>query len=193
MDRITRTGFSAMLVAGALSLSGCGAILDRVEEGIEGVAAEQGQSIDIELGGTDGESCLPPSLLQPGGNLIASQGFSGGDAGPIEVCVSSAMYPQPADLGWLDDLEAEGYQIISLEELPEAAMAMMLVFADQAGLSDEQRDALVRKGLEPFANASDAKFSAHANGESILLVAASNLDGSEVQVTMGLVCEGSCG
>ncbi len=191
MNWITRTGLAAMLAAGALALSGCGAILDRVEEGIEAAASAEGQSIDIELNGN--ESCLPEGMRQPGGTLIASQGISGAGTSRPEICVESSMYER-------DEMPPltvrDGFEVIEGSQLPEAIQAMALLFAEQAGLPDEQVDALMDpdtfKDLKPLDDG-DAVFRVFGSDNGrILMLACPDVNAPQVQVTVGLMCEGSC-
>lgn len=186
-----RSRVAAAVVAAGFALTGCGTVLDRVE----GLASEQGLDVDFEVGGSSGESCLPPSLQRPDGELIASQGIAAGGVSESEICVASSMYEQRTAIELMDTLEAEGYTIMTEDQFPQAAEVFLSLFALQSGLPPDQLNELVtdnlQKAVGPFTEG-NANLRAYARDGTVLLLAASDVTEPEIQVTLGLMCEGAC-
>ncbi len=75
------------------------------------------------------------------------------------------------------------------------AYVFLSIFALQSGLPPDQLNALVtdnlQKAVGPF-NEGNARLRAYAKQGTVLLLAASDVTEPEIQVTMGLMCEGAC-
>lgn len=165
-----------------VALTGCGAILDRVEQGIEDAAAESGQDIDVNFGG---DNCLADWVNYPDGDLIHAQGFRSND---VEVCVTSIMAGAPVDVEQGLPRMTNGNELAELE-------AVLALFAAQAGLPLEVLQQLstgdLSAGLQSLED-SGVQVDAYGDGARGLLVAQGAEDGGEVQVTFGVICQGSC-
>lgn len=135
MRPFMRHAAAGALLAMTIALSGCGAILDRVEQGIEDAAADSGQDIDANFGG---DNCLGGWVNYPDGDLIHAQGFRAND---VEVCVTSLMAPAPVDVDQGLPRITNGNELAELE-------AMLGIFDVQAGLPLAELQQLATGDLE---------------------------------------------
>lgn len=173
---------TGILLAGVLTLTGCsfdigGFVGDKISE-------YSGGELDVSLG--TGQTCLPDWVTYPEGEDSANQGWSSSDA---EVCVSSWFVPRSTDIAQSLPYAADG------DELAEIFGMLLPLLSNQLPggigsilLSGGSLDELTKK-LE----ADNVDFTAYGTEGFILLVLTA--DGSsddEMQVVMGVYCQGSC-
>lgn len=177
---------AAALLAATLILSGCSAVGGLVERGLEEAAGRAGQEIDINLAG---ENCLPDWVNAPAGDLIHAQGFAGGGDSSVEVCVVSLMTKPPVDVSQSLPQVADGADL--------SQMAVLLgLLAVQAGWSQDEIQEIFRSDdigarLQELEN-KGILMGLYGDGSRLLLVVTSDINAPEVQVSLGVMCEGNC-
>ena len=173
---------AATALAVALTLTACsfdigGIVSDKISE-------VTGGELDVELG--SGPSCLPDWVNYPEGEDSANQGWSSADA---EVCVSSWMVPRSTDIAQSLPFAGDESDIGAFVDMLLPLLASQLpggiggILLSEANL-DQLTDKLDAEGVT---------FTAYALNEFVLLVlTADGTSDDEMQVVMGVFCQGSC-